>query len=74
MKNLLIMQQNEFLVKYQCTLQQCSHCVLMLTNSSQVISKYVSQPHILVYMLNKAPCRTCPEAELTPVSPTVKPV
>ena len=33
--------------------------------------KYVSQPHILVYMLNIARCRTCPEAELAPVSPGV---
>ena len=36
----------------------------MLTNSSQVIPKYVSQPLILVHMLNIATCRTCPEAEL----------
>ena len=28
------------------------------------------QPHIFVCMLNIATCRTCPEAELAPVSPT----
>ena len=41
----------------------------MQTNSSQVISKYVSQLHILVYMPNIVTCQTCPEAELAPVSP-----
>ena len=51
MKNLLIIQQNDF---------SGNHCVLMLTNSSQVIPKYVFQPHILVHMLNIATCRTCP--------------
>ena len=39
--------------------------------SSQVMSKHVSQLHILICMLNIAICRTCPEAELAPVSPSI---
>ena len=67
-RNLLIMQENEFsgtISMYPSTLQP------LCTNWSQIISKYVSQPHILVYMLNISTCRTCPKAELAPVSPTV---
>ena len=64
------MQENEFSGKismYPSTMQSLSTHVDKLVTSN---SKYVSQPHILVYMLNLATCRTCPEAELAPVSPT----
>ena len=57
------MQENEFSGKmsmYPSTMQPLC---------TRVISKYVSQPHILVHMLNIAAWRICPEAELAPVSP-----
>ena len=63
MRNLLIMHDNDFSVHFNnaTIMHSCGQ------NSSQVISSYVSQPHILVYMLNIATCRTCPKAELAPV-------
>ena len=66
------MQENKFSgtkSMYPSTMQPlCTHVDKLVT--SRLISKYVSQPHILFYMLNIATCRTCPEAELAPVSPS----
>ena len=73
MRNLLIMQENEF----SGTISMCPSTMQPLStyvaNSSQVISKYVSQPHILVYMLNIATLvPNMPRGRTSPVSPTSK--
>ena len=46
MENLLVIQENEFSVSK--SMHPCSSCMLMQTNSSQVMSKYVSQLHIFI--------------------------
>ena len=52
MENLLIIKETSFRLQNQRILQKCSHSMLMQTNSSQVRSKYVSQHHNLICMLN----------------------
>ena len=72
MENLLmacIIEENEFSVTNQRILLWCSHSMLKQTNSSQVMSKYVSEHHILICMLNIVICRTCSGVVLAPVSP-----
>ena len=72
MKNLPIMQVKEFfgtISMYTSTMQPlCTHVDKLST--AQVIFKCVSQPYILVYILNIATCQTCPKSKLAPVSPT----
>ena len=69
------MQENEFsgtISMCPSTMQPlCTHVDKLVTSDFQI--PYVSQPNILVYMLNIATCRTCPEDELAPVSPTFDP-
>ena len=62
MKNLLIMQENEFsgtISIYPSTMQPLcrpTHVDKLVTS----ISKYVSRPHIIVYMLNIATAEHAP--------------
>ena len=66
MKKFLIMQENELsgtIPMYPSTMQPlCTHVDKLVTSYFQIC--------FLVYMLNIATCRTCPEAEITLVSPT----
>ena len=51
MENVLVFQENEFSVTKSMHPLKCSPYLVMLTNSSQVMSKYFSQLNILICML-----------------------
>ena len=67
-ENLLVIQENEFSVTKSMHPLKMQ---LLYTHANKLVTSNVIQLHILICMLNITICRTCPDAELVPVSPTI---